>query len=273
MPMLTGYNESTAIEICKPQKIGGYDNCNFIWKEFHKQNYKTAYAEDNANIATFNYLSPGFKKPPTDYYFRPMSLAIEKTLNQTSRHGLTYCVGNRQYGEYIYDMGLQFAQRFQYEPHFGIFWTNSFSHNDYALPATMDSKTLEYLQKMEDIGYFENAIVFFLSDHGKVFYPLEKLPEAFLEERLPTFFISIPKWFHNTYPELIKNLKTNCERLTTPYDIYMTMQHLLKMNKPNFIITPASGCSRCQSLFDEIPEDRTCFQAGIPTDWCSCSTF
>uniref|UniRef100_A0A1B0FNT8 Sulfatase N-terminal domain-containing protein n=1 Tax=Glossina morsitans morsitans TaxID=37546 RepID=A0A1B0FNT8_GLOMM len=264
MPLLTGHNESTAENICKPNQVGGYDQCNFIWKKFHTQHYKTAYAEDNTFISTFNYASPGFKEQPTDYYFRPMALAIEKTLNQTLRHGLTYCVGNRQYAEYVYDSGLRFAKRFQYQAHFGIFWTNSFSHNHYSLPATMDSTTLKYLRDMERVGYFDNAIVFFLSDHGKLFHPLDKLPEAFLEDRLPTFFISIPKWFHYTHPELIKNLETNCQRLTSPYDIYMTMQHLLKINQPYFDIEAATGCTRCQSLFEEVPENRTCLEAGIP---------
>uniref|UniRef100_A0A1A9V8U7 Uncharacterized protein n=1 Tax=Glossina austeni TaxID=7395 RepID=A0A1A9V8U7_GLOAU len=130
-----------------------------------------------------------------------------------------------------------------------------------SLPATMDSTTLKYLRAMERVGYFDNAIVFFLSDHGKLFHPLDKLPEAFLEDRLPTFFISIPEWFHYTHPELIKNLETNCQRLTSPYDIYMTMQHLLKINEPNFDIKAATGCTRCRGLFREIPENRTCLEA------------
>ncbi|KAI9577167.1 hypothetical protein GQX74_009687 [Glossina fuscipes] len=37
--------------------------------------YKTAYAEDNAYLSTFNYASPGFVKQPTDYYFRPLAFA------------------------------------------------------------------------------------------------------------------------------------------------------------------------------------------------------
>uniref|UniRef100_A0A1A9X099 Sulfatase N-terminal domain-containing protein n=1 Tax=Glossina brevipalpis TaxID=37001 RepID=A0A1A9X099_9MUSC len=202
-----------------------------------------------------------------------MSLAIEKSLSGNKKAGLRYCVGNRQYGEYVYDMALQFSTRFQYESHFGLFWANSFSHNDYSVPATMDAIILKYLKEMETLGIFDNTIVFFLSDHGARWGELLKLSEGFLEERLPTFFISIPKWFHNTYPELIRNLQTNCQRLTTPYDIYMTMQHLLEIGDQNFDIKPATGCALCQSLFQEIPEDRTCFDARIPEKWCTCRSF
>lgn len=273
MALLTGQNQTTAMKTCKPRKIGGLDNCKLIWKEFHKQGYHTAYGEDTPSMSTFNYLKKGFRKAPTDYYFRPMSLAIEEHLTFKKKAGLKYCVGNRQYGEYVYDMGLQFVTRFQYEPNFGLFWTNSFSHNDYSVPATMDSTILKYLKEMETLGIFDNTIVFFLSDHGMRFGQLLRLPGGFLEERLPTFFISIPKWFRNTYPALIKNLETNCQRLTTPYDIYMTMQHLLKINEPNFDIKAATGCTQCQSLFREVPENRKCADAGISENWCTCTQY
>uniref|UniRef100_A0A1A9V8U4 DUF229 domain-containing protein n=1 Tax=Glossina austeni TaxID=7395 RepID=A0A1A9V8U4_GLOAU len=273
MALLTGQNQTAAMKTCKPKEIGGLDKCRFIWKEFHEQGYHTAYGEDTPSMSTFNYLKKGFREAPTDYYFRPMSLAIEENLTSKNKAGLKYCVGNRQYGEYVYDMGLQFVTRFQYEPNFGLFWTNSFSHNDYSVPATMDSTILKYLKEMEALGIFDSTIVFFLSDHGMRFGQLVRLPGGFLEERLPTFFISIPKWFHNTYPELIKNLHTNCQRLTTPYDIYMTMQHLLKINEPNFDVKAATGCTRCQSLFRELPENRTCSDAEISENWCTCTQY
>ncbi len=36
--------------------------------------------EDAPQIATFNYLKIGFSEPPTSYYLRPFSLAIEKDI-------------------------------------------------------------------------------------------------------------------------------------------------------------------------------------------------
>lgn len=43
---------------------------NFIWNDFQKLNYKTLFAEDAYYMATFNYLTRGFRNPPTDYYYR-----------------------------------------------------------------------------------------------------------------------------------------------------------------------------------------------------------
>uniref|UniRef100_A0A1A9W131 Sulfatase N-terminal domain-containing protein n=1 Tax=Glossina brevipalpis TaxID=37001 RepID=A0A1A9W131_9MUSC len=240
MALLTGQNESTIHKTCNPKR--GYDNCDFIWREFQEQGYKTAYAEDTALNSTFNIKSPGFKVPPTDYYFRPMSLAIEKTFKKTTKNGISYCIGNRQYGEYVYEMGLRFAKRFRNRPYFGLFRTKSFSHGDYSLPATMDLKLLNYFKEMEIVGIFDHAIVFFFSDCGLLPSPLDKLPEGLLEERLPTFFISIPKWFRGNYWNLVRKLEANCQRLTSPYDIYMTMQHLLQIDLINSTMKQATGC-------------------------------
>uniref|UniRef100_A0A1A9VVX1 Uncharacterized protein n=1 Tax=Glossina austeni TaxID=7395 RepID=A0A1A9VVX1_GLOAU len=56
---------------------------------------------------------------------------------------------------------------------------------------------------LERVGYFD-VVAFLLNDHGKPLDPLNKLPETFLEDRVPTIFISISKWSYIVYPQLIK---------------------------------------------------------------------
>lgn len=274
MPLLAGYTRSTTYDKCKPKKYaGGFDDCNFIWTKYKKHGYYTGYAEDTPTISTFNYQLKGFKKPPTDYYFHPIALAIEKSMKTKKKAGLKYCVGRKQFGEYIYDYGLEFATRFQNHSSFGLFWTNSFSHNSFDVSATMDKTMVNYFQEMEKRGIFENSVVIFFSDHGARWGPLLKLSEGFLEERLPMFFISIPKWFRQEHPDYIRNLQVNQQRLVTPFDIHMTLQHLLKVGEPNYNVTSAYDCPKCQTIFEEIPENRTCDDASIPKAWCTCKPF
>ncbi|CAG2162861.1 unnamed protein product [Oppiella nova] len=58
-----------------------------IWNEtisktdYSNRGYNTLLMEDAPDIATFNYLKIGFNEPPTDYYLRPFSLAIEKDVH------------------------------------------------------------------------------------------------------------------------------------------------------------------------------------------------
>ncbi|XP_065371628.1 uncharacterized protein LOC135963624 [Calliphora vicina] len=273
MPMLSGYKRDTVYKKCIPQKVGGFDNCNFIWTTFKNNGYHTAYAEDSIVITTFNYKLKGFKKPPTDYYFHPMALAVEKSMKRKTKAGLNYCVGRRQLGEYIYDYGTEFATRYKNQSSFGFFWTNSFSHNSYDVSATMDSTMVKYFKEWEKRGIFENSVVIFFSDHGVRWGPLLKLSQGFLEQRLPMFFLSVPKWFRQQYPELVNNLEINQKRLTNPFDIHMTLQHLLKLGEPTYNVQQAVDCPKCQSIFEEIPENRTCDDANIPETWCTCLPF
>ncbi|XP_049303315.1 uncharacterized protein LOC105222033 [Bactrocera dorsalis] len=272
MPLLTSYNSTTAEKKCLPQTLGGLNKpvCNFIWNDFKRFGYKTAYAEDTSFMSTFNYLKEGFDQPPTDYYLRPMTLAIEKELKVATKDELPYCVGRKHYGEYIYDYALQFANSFAAEPLFGLFWSNSFSHNYFDTEATMDVKVLEYLEKMKSESILERSIVILLSDHGMRWGPLLQLKSGFLEERLPTMFISIPSWYQNKYPDFMKNLQINQRRLTTTYDIYATMKHILEVAEPEKEFPYLNGTIHGVSIFREIPEDRTCDNAGIPEHWCAC---
>lgn len=273
MPLLSGYTKRTVYEKCNPSRVGGFDNCNFIWTALKKYGYHTAYAEDTSLITTFNYKLKGFSKPPTDFYFRPMSLAIEKSLKRKTKAGLNYCVGRRQLGEYIYDYATEFATRFRNLSSFGFFWTNSFSHNSFDIAATMDTTIVKYLKEWQRLGIFEDSIVIFFSDHGERWGPLLKLAQGFLEERLPMFFISVPGWFSQAYPNLVKNLAINQKRLSTPFDVHMTFQHLVSLTDPSYKIEQALDCPKCQSIFEELPENRTCKDASIPEAWCTCIPF
>lgn len=85
MAVLAGYNEETAWARCDLHGVGGIDACPLIWKNFHEYGYRTAYAEDECNMSTFNYLKRGFKDPPTDFYLRPFLMAFEDHLEEKKR--------------------------------------------------------------------------------------------------------------------------------------------------------------------------------------------
>jgi hypothetical protein len=59
------------------------------------------------------------------------------------------------------------------------------------------------------------------------------------------------------------NLKTNSRRLSTPFDLHATFQHLLHFNQ-------SQTDPRGNSFLMEIPKDRTCAEAGVEPHWCSC---
>lgn len=270
MAILAGFNLSQTYDICKPSLPDGLDNCPFIWRRFSDKGYITAYAEDLAKIATFNFERPGFNNSPVDYYTRAYHLGCAHFLSTTTFDGAPFCSGLVQDGERVWNVAMDFARLHKHNPHFGFFWTNSYSHEDVNTPAKMDDKVRDYLMEISDIVE-DNTLIIFLSDHGIRFGPIRNTLTGYLEERLPFLYFRFPKWFPKEYPDQYAILKMNTQRMVTPFDLYMTLQQVLNMADESYEMEPSLGCPKCKSLMELIPLERSCQDANITDHWCTCS--
>lgn len=275
MAILTGQNETLTDEICNWREVGELDKCSFIWNDFNAANYVTAYAEDEIEINTFNYYETGFIKQPTDYYLRPFALGAEDNLKIKRKNDRIMCLGYQHYADYVYKYGLDFARRFKDEPSFGLFWTNSFSHEDLSMSSAMDTRVLFYLEELQNQGVLNNSIVIFFSDHGMRFGPIRKSFIGWLEERLPFFYIWLPENFKAEHPNIVKNLQINRDRLSSPFDVHVTLKHILQLSGgySDEYVPSAASCPDCRSLFTELPLERSCADAGVSKHWCTCVEF
>ncbi|XP_053672941.1 uncharacterized protein LOC128723248 [Anopheles nili] len=273
MAILTGYNNSLAYSVCNPKKVGQLEECPFMWKYFADSGYATAYAEDEASINTFNYHKYGFVAQPTDHYFRPVALAAEKNLSKKMKNSLTFCLGYQNYADYIYQYALDFAAQYKNDPYFGLFWTNTFSHNDISDPSSMDRRMKYYVEQLDERGILNNSMVVFFSDHGLRFGPVRMLLTGWLEERLPFNFIWLPEWFKDEHPEIVQALKINRNRLTNPYDLHVTLKHVLELSGRIDNLPGPLSCPNCQSIFTEMPWNRSCEETAIESHWCTCANF
>ncbi|KRT84551.1 hypothetical protein AMK59_1321 [Oryctes borbonicus] len=265
--ILTGKQYSVAK--CFPTQIGCIDKYGFIWTDYQKLGYVTAYAEDESSINTFNFNKKGFSQKPTDYYFRTYAVAMDH-LKKKKVDEMDYCTGPESSGERILNTAKDFINTFIDYPNFGFFWMNSFSHNKLNSPTRMDTKVAKFLEDIYESGYFNHSVIIFLSDHGIRFGNVRSTRTGWLEERLPYLFLWFPKWFQDKYPEKYYNLKVNAKsRLTTPYDLYMTIQDVLVLSGFKYNIKSSEGCAACSSLLDQLPS-RSCEDVAIDTHWCTC---
>ena len=135
------------------------------------------------------------------------------------------------------------------------------SHNNFNAVQLIDEDLLHFLTEFNRKGYLNNTLLILLGDHGWRFGEFRQTVQGKLEERLPLFTMTFPRWFKKRYQTLAKNLKTNTERLTSWFDVYATFNHLLEY--PN---KPRHGTS----LLTKIPTERSCKDAKIPQHWCPC---
>ncbi|XP_039154526.1 uncharacterized protein LOC6731586 isoform X2 [Drosophila simulans] len=276
-PILTGYSPSSAEnQICDTSQPGCLDEIPFIWKEMKKNGYLTAYAEDTVFSNTFNYVKPGFLSRPTDYYFRPLLDALEKQTNKLYCPGckMAYCLGRRLANSYIFDYCRQFMQRFVADrPIWGMFWSNHISHDDFSMLSAMQHKIVGDLLNFEKDGSFEHTIMIFFSDHGSRFGPIMRTKESFLEGRQPIMFIYLPPWFREKYPQYVEALAQNQNRLSSNFDVYNTLKHIINIEGLVEDTKWSYDCPQCQSLFYPLPESRSCSEAAIPEAYCTCHNY
>lgn len=272
MAIFTGMNQTRQYSVCNPKTVGPLDKCPIIMYDFRRNGYITAYGEDEGSISTFNYNKKGFSTPPTDYYFRPYILASEK-LTIERIDDMNYCTGPETSGERILNLAKDFSNKFKDYPHFGFFWMNSFSHNKINSPSRMDEKVKEFLEGLADDGILNNDIVVFLSDHGMRFGKIRLTYTGWLEERLPFIYVWFPPWFQEKFPNEYNNFKRNRHKLTSPYDLHMTLQHIFLLSGLNRSVIPSEACPKCKSLLEEIETERSCEDVGVVDHWCTCAGY
>ncbi|XP_030244374.1 uncharacterized protein LOC115564324 [Drosophila navojoa] len=275
MSLLTGLSSNQWRAQCNIHEPGCFDQFTYLWNHFQEAGYLTAYAEDTPSIDTFHYFTFGFIRKPVDYYLRPFMLMIQNTLNTIKHFGYEYCLGRRQGFRYVFDYCLQLVQRFVRDspkPIFGIFWSNGFSHNDFRGPASVDRDFVSYLERYKEHGLFDKAVVILFSDHGQRQGALMSLASSFLEERLPMLHIYLPPWFREQHPEFVQALDWNRHRLSSTFDLHLTLKHLLLLQGQSSLQFN-SFCAKCQSLFEPLPVNRSCEDAAIPEHWCTCDSY
>uniref|UniRef100_A0A0L8FM57 Uncharacterized protein n=2 Tax=Octopus bimaculoides TaxID=37653 RepID=A0A0L8FM57_OCTBM len=273
VPFLTGQYVEDLLE---PSKSASkpFDKHDIIWKHYNKSGYVTMFAEDLPSGAMFNYLRYGFKKQPTDHYFRPFALAMDEQRSFWSNN--LFCFGNRMEAAVVLQYTYDFIRVYKDKPYFSLTFITRVSHDDMNEAGRADLEYLRILEKSYSQNLLNNTILFFFSDHGIRFGSFRKTYVGRLEERLPAMYILPPEWFRDKFPTLWNNLKVNTHRLTTPFDIYETLQDILNIEK-------AAERSKSNeidyknlkriSLFKKVPLNRSCEAATIKPHWCTCHVF
>ncbi|CAG9585636.1 unnamed protein product [Danaus chrysippus] len=258
MALLTGKNMSTVYKTCS----SGMDHCNdmIIWSDFKKAGYITATGEDNLRLPdTFS--KYGYVSAPTDHYLRPLFLTGEDTI------GNLVCTEKLSSVKHILDYAIDFVNSYSNQKSFGMFWTNSYSHNLNNIPSLIDQDLVSSFQKMYKSESLRNTFIFFLSDHG-IRYGKSRIPyESYYEERLPMLFLRVPEEFRKKYVKEYMNMQINQKRMVTAYDLYLTFWNILENSTTSDII---DTCRSCLSIFNEISPHRTCADAGVHDKWCTC---
>lgn len=207
------------------------------------------------NFGTFNYRMNGWADPPSLWYPKPMWLSrmADYDLNRLCSAELNI------------ELLKQFNEMFSGYGRFAFALTATFCHDDWNTLQNFDDQMVNLLQHYKHEG---NTIFVLFGDHGSRAGALRETVQGKLEEQIPFLAITVPSWFKEKHPEFHKSMKRNTRRLTTYYDVFAMFRHVLTYPE-----LPKGPEVRGQSLFTDIPLNRTCASVGIKNHICSCFNY
>ena len=204
----------------------------------------------------------GFREQPVDHYGRPFYLVAE-----SMRTSKPYCFGSITRLQSMLNWIRDLFDMYPNQPKFSFIFHSQYSHDTNNRLPYGDDELLAFLKYMHANGYFDRTVFIVMADHGARYSSIRKTYQGKLEERLPFISIRMPEAFQRAYPQYMYNLRLNSHRLTTPFDLHETLQHMFEFHGPE---PYQSKSNRSFSLFQLIPENRTCLQADIEQHWCAC---
>ncbi|XP_054717449.1 uncharacterized protein LOC129226844 [Uloborus diversus] len=246
-----------------------FDDLNFVWKLYSAKGYRTFFAEDSPRFGTFNYGKRGFRDPPTDYYYRPMAMAIDERFQRKYMR----CINSQIDIELILNYLKDFVRTMDHRPYFSYAMVSTVTHDHLNRAGHADLPVYRILTDFWERGVLNKSLLIVFSDHGIRFGPIRETYIGKFEERMPFIYINYPKWFLEKHPQIVKNLRDNQDRLTTHFDVHATLVHLLLLMKLIDKIPEAEQNAHGLSLMGEIPTSRTCEDANIFPHWCPCQQF
>ncbi|XP_011498196.1 PREDICTED: uncharacterized protein LOC105362451 [Ceratosolen solmsi marchali] len=264
IPILTGKIE---LELPETRKRMGakahYVNVYpMIWKDYKQAGFITGFMEDVHHIGTFTYRLKGFDEQPTDHYMRTYYLAASPHF----KYSKSFCMGGIPRHLVMMNHIKSIFNKYKDQPKFIFGFHGELSHDSYNDIGVADDDVLHWIKDLKESGHLNNTILILMSDHGHRFAEIRNTLQGKQEERLPFFSFTFPPWFKKNYPQAYANFLFNAQHLTTPFDIHVTLKHILNFKEPK----EGDIRNRGISLFDKIPLKRTCSDAFIEPHWCVC---
>uniref|UniRef100_A0A912MTU6 DUF229 domain containing protein n=1 Tax=Haemonchus contortus TaxID=6289 RepID=A0A912MTU6_HAECO len=243
----------------------------FLWKIMQEKfGCRTMFNDDIADLSRglFHYpgneFKPGFTSQPADHYYRAYYIAIYK------KWVYTVCKDGDQIQKEFVDLWRRFAHRYKNICHFGFTFISSLTHEAGLTLETLDEYLRSSLENLQISGTLDNTVSIIMGDHGNRIGAVKYSYTGTIEERMPLMAIKLPTDFEKFYPNEYANFLENKWKLTSNFDIHQTLRDIVLMRFGTERTSGTASTGRGISLFDKIPSKRSCRDAYIAENFCTC---
>merc|ERR1712045_355034 len=112
-----------------------------------------------------------------------------------------------------------------------------------------------------------NTVFIMYGDHGNRASSFRATFQGKMEERNPYLSLMVPPWFEN-YKTEMQNLRWNKDVLTTHFDSFSTLHHIMTFPHLNDKTQTKKGRSYFSADFRKL--NRTCDDVSIKPHYCLC---
>ncbi|XP_053380884.1 uncharacterized protein LOC123550214 [Mercenaria mercenaria] len=272
IPLLAGKSHRKYLDFL--HMIFHVDSLPFIWYEKEMARIATFYAEDRPELSAFTVFGQlGFKRPPTDYYFRPFTQGVHTFVPKIVDHVTKShdCYGPKTMFDIQVDYLKGFLQRYENKRKFAMSWSTQISHSSYSLLSRADEPFLKFLKWLKVSNQTKNAVFIVMSDHGPRLGGAALTHVGRAENNKPWMMLHIPNSLKAKHKWIDEVISQNSKQLTSHYDTYETILNIFQNKAFTGRRTiPGHNSLLRRNLFNPIPRDRTCADAGIEEQFCTC---
>ncbi|KHJ95500.1 hypothetical protein OESDEN_04552 [Oesophagostomum dentatum] len=216
----------------------------------------------------------GFTSPPADHYYRAYYLAFYKNWVYA------LCKDGGPFQRQFLDIWRRFANKYRDVCHFGFTFITrkhctykaffSLTHEGGLFIESLDEFLKSSLENLYLSGSLDSTVSVIMGDHGNRIGLVKLSYTGRIEERMPLMAIRFPTNFKTLYPREYANFLANKYKLTSNFDIHQMLKDIVLMRLGTDRNTQEPDEGRGISLFDEIPWNRSCHDAYIAENFCTC---
>ncbi|CAD5113702.1 DgyrCDS2863 [Dimorphilus gyrociliatus] len=243
------------------------DKYRFAFQDFADKGYVTLFSEDDSQFSMFKSAIRGFKNQPMDYWGIPFTDAASKGKLSPS----SLCFGQKTNVQALTDWVLQYQSIYKDQKWWAHIHQAISVHSRLDTLGALEKDYLHFFQEIKERDVFKNSFLFFYADHGLRYGTFRQTYVGRYEEHLPFMIIVPPRDFIAKYPTYYEHMRLNSKKLSTYFDIHKTLYHLLNLNNEK-LYYEKHGKKRGESLFNIIPDNRTCQTAPLRQRDCLCKT-
>jgi len=271
-----------------------------ITQIYRKYGYTTLHLEDMQLYGDLTRVGTvGFKHPPAQIYYRSPLWALVQTWSDMrnvliGKFGAYACLQDQMLHVQLFRVIEDFVMMYRENLYSAYIHLSEYIHNDVNMAKHYDKDFAAMLTRLLESGALEHTFFLVLGDHGyqRAEGQFVLTEQGRTENNMAAFTLIPPQsWVNNNNNNdsnneinyqinenskhqnkiRLQNLSKNAKYLTSHYDIHQTLRDILRMAnnsaESDFRLQPASHGS---SLFTDFGS-RTCKQADVPEEFCSCS--